>query len=186
MLAVASAANFLTILDLWVVNIAYPALQRDFAPATISDVSWVLNIYAIVLATLLITAGRLADSLGRRRCFFAGLIVFGVASIGCAVAPILQVLIACRALQALGAAVLMPTSLSFALSAFEERDRGTAVGVWAAVGAVAASGGPVLGGLLITFSWRWIFLINIPLVAATVLIGVRTLPSDGERHTQAT
>ena len=87
-LAVASAANFLTILDLWVVNIAYPALQRDFAAAPISDVSWVLNIYAIVLATLLITAGRLADSLGRRRCFLAGLIVFGVASIGCAAAPI--------------------------------------------------------------------------------------------------
>ena len=124
-LAVASAANFLTILDLWVVNIAYSALQSDFAPATLSDVSWVLNIYAIVLATLLITAGRLADSLGRRRCFFAGLIVFGVASLGCAVAPVLAVLIACRALQALGAAVLMPTSLSVALAAFEERDQGT-------------------------------------------------------------
>ncbi len=183
-LAVASAANFLTILDLWVVNIAYPALQRDFAPATLSDVSWVLNIYAIVLATLLITAGRLADSLGRRRCFFAGLIVFGVASLGCAAAPVLPVLIACRAVQALGAAVLMPTSLSVALAAFEERDRGTAVGVWAAVGAVAATAGPVLGGLLITFSWRWIFLINIPLVAATVLIGLRSLPSDGERRTR--
>jgi EmrB/QacA subfamily drug resistance transporter len=183
-LAVASAANFLTILDLWVVNIAYPALQHDFTPATLSDVSWVLNIYAILLATLLITAGRLADSLGCRRCFFAGLIIFGVASVGCALAPILPVLIGFRALQAIGAAVLMPTSLSFALSAFEERGRGTAVGVWAAVGAVAASAGPVLGGLLITFSWRWIFLINIPLVAATILIGLRSLPADGERHTR--
>lgn len=180
-LSVASAANFLTILDLWVVNIAYPALQRDFSPATVSDVSWVLNIYAIVLATLLITAGRLADSVGRRRCFFVGLILFGIASVGCAVAPILPVLVGCRALQAVGAAVLMPTSLSYALSAFDERDRGTAVGVWAAVGAVAASGGPVLGGLLITLSWRWIFLINIPLVAATVLIGLRCLPIDGDR-----
>ena len=181
-LAVASAANFLTILDLWVVNIAYPALQRDFAPATLSAVSWVLNIYAISLATLLITAGRLADNLGRRRCFFAGLVVFGVASIGCAVAPVLSALIAGRGVQALGAAILMPTSLSFVLSAFEQRSRGTAVGVWAAVGAVAASGGPVLGGLLITFSWRWIFLINIPLVAVTVVIGARVLPGDGERR----
>lgn len=135
-----------------------------------------------LLATLLITAGRLADSLGRRRCSFAGLIIFGVASTGCALAPTLPVLIGCRALQALGAAVLMPASLSFALSAFPDRNRGTAVGVWAAVAAVAASGGPVLGGLLITLSWRWIFLINIPLVAATIVTGLRSLPADGERH----
>ncbi len=183
-LAVASAANFLTGLDLWVVNIAYPALQHDFTGASVSDVSWVLGSYAIVLATLLITAGRLADSLGRRRCFLAGLVLFGVASVGCAAAPVLPVLIACRALQAVGAAVLMPTSLSIVVSAFDDRDRGTAVGVWAAVGAVAASAGPVLGGMLISLSWRWIFLINVPVVLATVLVGLRRLPMDGERRTR--
>ncbi|GAB3410026.1 MFS transporter [Flindersiella endophytica] len=184
MVSVASVANCLTILDLWVVNIAYPTLRQDFAPASLSDVSWVLNVYTIVLAALLIPAGRLADNLGRRRCFFSGLILFGIASVGCAVAPTLFVLIASRGLQAVGASVLMPTSLGLAMSAFGERRRGTAVGIWAALGAVAASAGPVLGGLLIAIDWRWIFLINIPLVAGTVLVGRRYLPLDGVRRSR--
>jgi MFS family permease len=133
-LAVVSAAQFLTILDLWVVNIALPALQHDFAPATLSDVSWILDVYAIVLAALLLPAGRAADGIGRRGCFLAGLVVFGVASLGCAVAPDLPALIASRALQAAGAAVLMPTSLGLALSVFPAHQRGTAVGVWASAG----------------------------------------------------
>ena len=178
-LAVASAAQFLTILDLWVVNIALPALQHDFAPATLSDVSWILDVYAIVLAALLLPAGRAADSIGRRECFLAGLAVFGVASLGCAVAPDLPALIAFRALQAAGAAVLMPTSLGLALSVFPSHQRGTAVGVWAGVGAVAAGSGPVLGGLLIESSWRWIFLINVPVILATLAAGVAILPRRG-------
>ena len=178
-LAVVSAAQFLTVLDLWVVNIALPALQHDFAPATLSDVSWILDVYAIVLAALLLPAGRAADSIGRRKCFLAGLVVFGVASLGCAVAPDLPALIACRALQAAGAAVLMPTSLGLALSVFPSHQRGTAVGVWAGVGAVAAGSGPVLGGLLVESSWRWIFLINLPVILATLAAGVAILPPRG-------
>jgi len=163
-LAVVSAAQFLTILDLWVVNIALPALQHDFAPASLSDASWVLDVYAIVLAALLLPAGRAADGIGRRRCFLVGLVVFGVASLGCAVAPGLPALIGWRALQAAGAAVLMPASLGLALSVFPARQQGTAVGVWAGVGAVAAGSGPVLGGLLVESSWRWIFVINLPVI----------------------
>jgi EmrB/QacA subfamily drug resistance transporter len=178
-LAVVSAAQFLIILDLWVVNIALPALQHDFAPATLSDVSWILDVYAIVLAALLLPAGRAADSIGRRACFLAGLVVFGIASLGCAVAPELPVLIACRALQAAGAAVLMPASLGLALSVFPSHQRGTAVGVWAGVGAVAAGSGPVLGGLLVQSSWRWIFLINVPIILATLAAGVAILPQRG-------
>ena len=178
-LAVVSAAQFLTILDLWVVNIALPALRHDFAPATLSDVSWILDVYAIVLAALLLPVGRAADSIGRRKCFLAGLVVFGVASLGCAVAPDLPALIACRALQAAGAAVLMPTSLGLALSVFPSHQRGTAVGVWAGVGAVAAGSGPVLGGLLVESSWRWIFLINLPIILATWAAGVAILPRHG-------
>ena len=178
-LAVVSAAQFLTVLDLWVVNIALPALQHDFAPATLSDVSWILDVYAIVLATLLLPAGRAADSIGRREFFLAGLVVFGVASLGCAVAPGLPALIACRALQAAGAAVLMPTSLGLALSVFPPRQRGTAVGIWAGVGGVAAGGGPVLGGLLVESSWRWIFLINVPVILAALAAGVAVLPRRG-------
>ena len=178
-LAVVSAAQFLTVLDLWVVNIALPALQRDFAPAMLSDVSWILGVYAIVLAALLLPAGRAADSIGRRECFLAGLVVFGIASLGCAVAPDLPALIACRALQAAGAALLMPTSLGLALSVFPSHQRGTAVGVWAGVGAVAAGSGPVLGGLLVESSWRWIFLINLPVILATLAAGVAVLPRPG-------
>jgi MFS family permease len=175
-LAVVSAAQFLVTLDLWVVNIALPALQRDFAPVTLSEVSWILDVYAIVLAALLLLAGRAADSIGRRKCFLAGLVVFGIASLGCAVAPDLLALIACRALQAAGAAVLLPTSLGLALSVFPARQRGTAVGVWAAVGAVAAGSGAVLGGLLVESSWRWIFLINLPIILAALAAGVAILP----------
>jgi EmrB/QacA subfamily drug resistance transporter len=175
-LAVVSAAQFLIILDLWVVNIALPVLQHDFAPARLSDVSWILDVYAIVLAALLLPAGRAADSIGRRACFLAGLVVFGIASLGCAVAPDLPALIAGRALQAAGAAVLLPTSLGLALSVFPSHLRGTAVGVWAGVGAVAAGSGPVLGGLLVESSWRWIFLINVPVIVATLAAGVAILP----------
>jgi EmrB/QacA subfamily drug resistance transporter len=185
-LAVVSAAQFLTVLDLWIVNIALPTLQHDFASATLSDVSWILDAYAIVLAALLLPAGRAADRLGRGKCFLAGLVVFGIASLGCALAPGLPALIAFRALQAAGAAVLMPTSLGLALSVFPARQRGTAVGVWAAVGAVAAGSGPVLGGLLIESSWRWIFLINVPIVLAALAAAVPILPRrpdgrDGQR-----
>jgi len=185
-LAVVSAAQFLIILDLWVVNIALPALQRDFAPATLPDVSWILDAYAIVLAALLLPAGRAADSIGRRECFLAGLLIFGVASLGCAVAPDLLALIACRALQAAGGAVLMPTSLGLALQVFPSHQRSTAVGIWAGVGAVAAGSGPVLGGLLIESSWRWIFLINLPVILTALAAGVAILPRrpgvvDGQR-----
>jgi EmrB/QacA subfamily drug resistance transporter len=178
-LAVVSAAQFLIILDLWVVNIALPALQHDFAPAALSDVSWILDVYAIVLAALLLPAGRAADGIGRRKFFLAGLVVFGIASLGCAVAPDLSALVACRALQAAGAAMLMPTSLGLALSVFPSHQRGTAVGVWAGVGAVAAGSGPVLGGLLVESSWRWIFLINLPVILATLAAGVTVLPRRG-------
>jgi MFS family permease len=186
---VVSAAQFLIILDLWVVNIALPALQRDFAPATLSDASWILDVYAIVLAALLLPAGRAADRIGRRECFLAGLLIFGVASLGCAVAPDLLVLISCRALQAAGAAMVVPTSLGLALEVFPSHQRSTAVGIWAGVGAVAAGSGPVLGGLLVGSSWRWIFLINLPVILTALGAGVAILPlrpggRDGQRPGQ--
>jgi EmrB/QacA subfamily drug resistance transporter len=188
-LAVVSAAQFLAVLDQWVVNIALPVLRHDFAPVTLSGVSWILDVYAIGLAALLLPAGRIADRIGRRKCFLAGLVLFGVASLGCALVPDLPALIACRALQAAGAAVLMPTSLGLALSAFPSHQRGTAVGVWAGVGAVAAGSGPVLGGLLVESSWRWIFLINLPIVLGALVAGIAILPRrdadpGGPRHIQ--
>jgi EmrB/QacA subfamily drug resistance transporter len=178
-LAVLSAAQFLTVLDLWVVNIALPALQHEFAPASLSDVSWILDVYAIVLAALLLPAGRAADRIGRRTFFLTGLMVFGAASLGCSLAPDLPVLIAFRVLQAAGAAMLMPTSLGLALSVFPAHQRGNAVGVWAGVGALAAGGGPLLGGLLVGSSWRWIFLINVPVILAALATGAVVLPRPG-------
>jgi EmrB/QacA subfamily drug resistance transporter len=178
-LAVLSAAQFLTVLDLWVVNIALPALQHEFAPASLSDVSWILDVYAIVLAALLLPAGRAADRIGRRTCFLTGLMVFGVASLGCSLAPDLPVLIAFRMLQAAGAAMLMPTSLGLALSVFPAHQRGNAVGVWAGVGALAAGGGPLFGALLVGSSWRWIFLINVPVILAALAAGAVVLPRPG-------
>jgi MFS family permease len=175
-LAVVCAAQFLTILDLWVVNIALPTLERDFAPATLPEVAWILDIYAIGLAGLLLPAGRAADRVGPRRCFLAGLVVFGVASAGCAAAPTLPVLIAARAVQAAGAAVLIPTSLGLALAVFPARQRGTAVGIWSAVSGAAGGSGPVIGGLLVGVSWRLIFLINVPLVLAALAAGAAVLP----------
>jgi EmrB/QacA subfamily drug resistance transporter len=177
-LAVVSTAQFLSAVDLWAVNIAFPALQRDFAPATLPDVAWILNVYTILLAALLIPAGRLADNIGRRTLFLAGLALFGISSLGCAIAPTLSALLVCRALQAVGAAVLLPTSLSLALPVFAQHERGTAVGIWAAVGAFAALIGPIMGGLLVESSWRWIFLINVPVVLVGLVVGAIVLPHD--------
>jgi EmrB/QacA subfamily drug resistance transporter len=177
-LAVVSTAQFLSAVDLWAVNIAFPALQRDFAPATLSEVAWILNVYTILLAALLIPAGRLADNIGRRRLFLAGLALFGISSMGCAIAPTLSSLLAFRALQAVGAAVLLPTSLGLALPVFAQHQRGTAVGIWAAVGAFAALIGPIMGGVLVQSSWRWIFLINVPVVLLGLVVGAIVLPRD--------
>ncbi|TGB17176.1 MFS transporter, partial [Streptomyces palmae] len=183
-LAVASAAQFLAVLDVIAVNIAFPAIGDDFGAASTARLSWVLNAYTIVLTALLVPAGRLADRSGGRRSFLTGLVVFGVASVGCGAAPGLEALIAARVLQGVGAAVLVPTSLSLALPGFPQRERATALGIWTAVSAVAASTGPLIGGALAASSWRWIFLINVPVVVAAALAGLRLLPrtAPGDRH----
>ncbi|WP_249374672.1 MFS transporter [Streptomyces sp. I05A-00742] len=175
-LAVASAAQFLAVLDVSAINVAFPVIGEDFSSASAAGLSWVLNAYTIVLAALLIPAGRLADVLGRRRAFLLGLILFGLASVGCGLAPGLGWLVAARVAQGIGAAVLVPTSLSLALPAFPAAERATAVGAWTAISALAASAGPVIGGLLAASDWRWVFLINVPVVLAALVAGVRLLP----------
>ncbi|MFI9720042.1 MFS transporter [Streptomyces sp. NPDC052396] len=184
-LAVASAAQFLAVLDAIAVNIAFPMIGREYHSAPTAELSWVLNGYTVVLAALLIPAGRVADVTGRRRSFLLGLCLFGLASAGCAAAPGLTGLIAARVVQGVGAAVLVPTSLSLALPAFPDRERPTAVGVWTAVSAVAAGSGPVLGGLLAAHDWRWIFLINVPVVLVAAVAGVRLLPRTAPGRRQS-
>ncbi|RFU42197.1 MFS transporter [Actinomadura logoneensis] len=177
-LGVASAAQFLAILDLFAVNIAFPALRDGFGGASLADVSWVLNAYTIVLAALLVPAGRIADEAGRRRVFLIGMTLFGIASVACAAAPTLGLLVAARVVQAIAGALLIPTSLGLALPAFPRREHPTVMGIWTAVAAAGAGCGPVLGGLLLLADWRWIFLINLPITAAAVLAGRRLLPRD--------
>ncbi|WP_034484275.1 MFS transporter [Actinomadura oligospora] len=177
-LGVASAAQFLAILDLFAVNIAFPALREGFGGASLADVSWVLNAYTIVLAALLVPAGRIVDDAGRRRVFLLGMALFGVASVACAVAPTLGILVAARVVQAVAGALLIPTSLGLALPAFPSREHPTVMGIWTAVAASGAGCGPVLGGLLLLAGWRWIFLINLPITIAAVIAGRRLLPRD--------
>ena len=174
-LVIVSVATFVASLDLFIVNIAFPSIQRDFAGTSDATLSWVLSGYAIVTAALLVPAGRLADLLGRKRLFVAGLVIFVFASALCAAAPGAGWLIAARVLQAAGGAILMPASLALLLAEFPPRQRGLAVAVWSATGAIAAAAGPPIGGLLVQASWRWVFLVNLPVGLITVALAARIL-----------
>jgi EmrB/QacA subfamily drug resistance transporter len=174
-LAVLGAVAFMAQLDLFIVNIAVPAIGRSFG-GSLTGLSWVLNAYAIVFAALLVPAGRLADHFGRRRFLLIGVTVFTLASAACAAAPSLAFLVAARAVQAVGAAMIVPTSLGLLYPSFPKRQHATVVGIWAGVAAVAGSSGPPVGGLLVELSWRWIFLINVPIGVATLVAGWRLLP----------
>jgi len=174
-LAVVSIAVFVVNLDLFIVNVAMPDLAADFSGSALSDLSWVLNAYAIVFAALLVPAGRIADRVGRRKAFTGGLALFTLASALCGLAPSVAALVAARIVQAVGAAFLMPTSLALLLPAFPPARRPVAIGVWAAVGGVAAAFGPPLGGLLTEVSWRLIFLVNVPVGIVALLAAGRVL-----------
>jgi EmrB/QacA subfamily drug resistance transporter len=174
-LVIVSVATFVASLDLFIVNIAFPSIGRDFVGTSDAALSWVLSAYAIVMAALLVPAGRLADLLGRKRLFMGGLVTFVVASALCAAAPGAGWLIGARVLQAAGGAILMPTSLALLLAEFPLKQRGLAVAIWSATGAVAAAAGPPIGGLLVQASWRWVFLVNLPIGLITALLAARVL-----------
>ncbi|GAA1258243.1 MFS transporter [Kitasatospora nipponensis] len=180
-----ASAVFVSNLDLFIVNVALPAMNRHFAGSTLASLSWVLNGYAIVFAALLVPAGRLADRIGHRTAFLAGLALFTLSSALCALAPAVGWLVGARLLQAVGAALLMPTSLALLLDSTAPERRPAAVRAWASIGGIAAGLGPVLGGLLVEADWRWVFLVNLPVGAAAVLAGLRVLPrlrgQDGGR-----
>jgi EmrB/QacA subfamily drug resistance transporter len=175
-LAVSAAAVYVVFLDATIVNIAFPAISADFPDVTRSGLSWILNAYAVVFGALLVTAGGLADDRGRKRVFLAGLVVFATASALCGIAPTVPLLIAARALQAVGGALLVPASLALLLPEFPLAKRATAVGLWGAVGAVAAATGPSIGALLVEGpGWRWVFYVNLPFCAAAYWFGRRIL-----------
>ena len=175
-LAIASVGAAVAFVDATIVNIAFPNIERSFTGTPISSLSWVLNAYNIVFAAFLVTAGRFADLLGRRRMFIFGLELFTAASLLCAVAPSADALIAFRVVQALGAAFLVPASLALVLNAFPPERRSHGVALLSAVAAAAAGLGPSLGGLLVAADdWRLVFLVNLPIGAAAIVLARRHL-----------
>jgi EmrB/QacA subfamily drug resistance transporter len=183
-LLVVSLGFFMTLLDLTIVNIAIPNMIEKLH-ASLDDVLWVIDAYALVLAVLVITAGRLGDLLGPRNLFLAGVAVFTLASVACGLAPSPGWLIGFRALQGLGAAMLMPQTLTIITNTFPPERRGAAFGVWGAVAGVATIAGPTLGGLLVTaFDWRYIFFVNVPVGAIVLVLTVFIIPDLrlGRRH----
>ena len=163
---VACAGAFLAFLDTTIVNIAFPDISASFAGSGRDALSWVLDGYFVVIAALLVPAGGLADRFGHRRVFLLGLAGFTAASLLCALAPSLELLIAVRVLQGVGAAMIAPTSLAIVLDSFPVEKRATGVGLWGAAAAAAAAIGPTLGGALVDLSdWRLVFLVNLPLGA---------------------
>jgi EmrB/QacA subfamily drug resistance transporter len=175
-LAIACAGAFLAFLDATIVNIAFPDISASFADAGRSELSWVLDGYFVVIAALLVPAGGLADRFGHKRIFLFGIAGFTLASLLCAIAPSLELLIVFRVLQGIGAALIAPTSLALVLDAFPVERRAAGVGLWGAAAAAAAAVGPTLGGALVELSdWRLVFLVNLPIGAAVLLFGSRRL-----------
>jgi EmrB/QacA subfamily drug resistance transporter len=175
-LAVLALAAFMASLDVFIVNVAFDAIGQDFSGSSISQLSWVLNAYAIVYAALLVPAGRIADRYGRKGGFMAGLAVFTVASAACAASDGVWWLVAFRIVQAAGAALLTPASLGLVLASAPAQHRARSVRIWAATGAIAAAFGPVVGGVLVEASWRWVFLLNVPVGLVALVAAARLVP----------
>ena len=180
-LAVASAGYFFVLLDVTIVNVALARIGSGLGGSR-SELQWVVDAYALVLAAGMLGAGDLADRTGSRRLFLAGLVAFGGASALCAAAPDASVLIAARALQGLGAAAILPSSLAIVNQLFPDpAERPKAIGVWAGLGGSALVLGPILGGVLVgPLGWRAIFWLNVPLVVAALVGGLATLPEGSK------
>jgi len=162
--------TFVLLVDVTIVNVALPDLVRDLG-TTFASLQWVVDGYALALAALLLGAGSLADLTGRRRLYVTGLVVFATASLACGLAPSPGALVGARLVQGAGAAAMLATTIALLNIAYRGRDLGTAFGVWGAVSGAAAATGPIVGGLLTEhLSWRWIFLVNLPVCAAAVIL----------------
>jgi EmrB/QacA subfamily drug resistance transporter len=177
-LAASVLGSSIAFIDGSVVNVALPTLQREMA-AGLGAMQWVVNAYLLMLGALVLVGGVLGDRLGQRTVFTWGIVVFTLASVACGLAPDAGVLIAARALQGIGAALLVPSSLAIIAAVYPEAERGKAIGTWAAAGAITTAIGPVLGGWLVdAVSWRAIFFINVPLAIAAVVLAHAAVPNQ--------
>ncbi len=179
-LALTSVAFFMVSLDALVVMTALPVIHRDLG-ASLSTLEWTVNAYTLAYAAGIITAAALGDRFGRRRLFATGLALFSVASAACALAPTAELLIACRVIQGMGAAIVMPLSLTILTTAFPPERRGTIIGLWGGIGGLAVAGGPLIGGAITQgLDWHWIFWVNVPIgLVASALAFVRLTESHG-------
>src|SRR5215210_7049390 len=170
-------------LDNTVVNVAIPSIGRDFH-TDLSELEWVVNGYALTFGVLMLTGGKLADLLGRRKIFIAGLAIFTLASLACGLAGSAHMLIGARVVQGVGSALMNPATLSIITATFPPRQRGMAIGIWAGVAALALAIGPLVGGLITQkIDWSWIFFINIPIGVLAII--VTRLVVDESRDTSA-
>ncbi|MGH2909054.1 MAG: MFS transporter [Solirubrobacteraceae bacterium] len=178
-LGLTSIAFFMVSLDALVVTTALPAIQRDLHVG-VQTLEWTVNAYALTYAAAIVTASALGDRLGRRRVFTIGLALFTISSAACALAPTPGLLLAARAAQGIGAATVMPLSLTILTTAFPADRRGTVVGVWGAVGGLAVASGPVIGGAITQgIDWHWIFWVNVPIGLSAILLSRAYLPESG-------
>jgi len=179
-LAATILGSSMAYIDGTAVNVALPALQASLH-ASVVGVQWVVESFGLFLGALILVGGSLGDSFGRRRVFLIGVAVFAAASIACGLAANIQQLVIARSVQGVGAAFLVPGSLSLISASFDEKKRGQAIGTWSGFTAITTALGPVLGGWLIEHaSWRWIFFINVPLAAAVIVISLRHIPESRE------
>ncbi|HUE26861.1 MAG TPA: DHA2 family efflux MFS transporter permease subunit [Solirubrobacteraceae bacterium] len=173
----------IAILDSSVVSVALPSIQRSLGGG-LAGQQWVTNAYLLTLGSLILLGGSLGDIFGERRVFALGVAGFGVASLLCALAPSIGLLIAFRALQGIAGALLTPSSLAVIVATFPERERGPAIGTWTAWGTIAGALGPLVAGVILNVaSWRWIFVINVPLVAACLWLILRAVPATSSTNT---
>ncbi len=180
--AVLAIAVFMSSLDLFIVNLAFPSIGREYAGAALGSLSWILNAYTIVFAAVLTPAGRWADQVGRRRALVAGLALFTGGSLLCGLAPGVLWLVAARTVQAIGAGVMVPASLSLLLAVVPPAQRARALGSWSALGALGAALGPVIGGGLVEIGWRWVFWVNLPVGIVAILLAVRLVPESRDER----
>jgi len=175
-LLLTSFGQFFVIFDSTVLNVAFPSIERDYANVARTTLAWALTIYSIGTASLLLFAGRIADLFGRKKVFLIGISIFAFGSLGAGLAPSVGILIAARAVQSVGGALMIPTSIALALPEFPAERRSLAIGVWGSIAALGGGLGPPLGAAVIELGgWRWIFFINIPVVLVIVLVGRKVL-----------